>query len=303
MFHQRCDDAPEPDVMIVLGYALAALIGLSLGVMGGGGSILTVPIFVYVLGYDPKLAIAMSLPVVGITSLVGALAHWRAGHVELRIAALFGACAMGGAFAGAHVAGLITGAAQLTILAVIMLAAAIMMFRSGEVPASATSVVGEPTMSLALLLPIAVVVGMFTGLVGTGGGFLIVPALVVLGRVPFKHAVGTSLLVIAMNCASGYAGYHGHVQVPWPFLVGFTAVAVGGILAGAKLVRFVSQATLKRAFAIFLLVMGAFILAKNRHVFESRPSRTTALRGSALAHRGEAQSIPQKPAFSFMELS
>lgn len=152
-------------------------------------------------------------------------------------------------------------------------------------------------MSLALLLPIAFGVGMLTGLVGTGGGFLIVPALVVLARVPFKQAVGTSLLVIAMNCASGFVGYYGQVQIPWLFLLGFTAVSVVGILVGSNLVRFVSQGTLKRAFAVFLLIMGAFILAKNRHVFNARAQRT------GLAGTTGGQSILLGPTHSFLELS
>ncbi len=254
--------------MIVLGYALAALIGLSLGLMGGGGSILTVPIFVYVLGFDPKLAIAMSLPVVGITSLVGALGHWRAGNVRLRTALLFGAIAMVGAFAGARLAVFVSGVFQLSLLAVVMLAAAISMFRSARRSGTGASAeTDERPMSLPLLIPVALGVGLLTGLVGIGGGFLVVPALVLLGRVPMKKAVGTSLLVIAMNSAAGFAGYLGTVQVPWGFMAGFTAVAIAGILGGTALVRFVSQRALKQAFAVFLLVMGTFILYKNRNTF------------------------------------
>ncbi len=291
--------------MLLLGYALAALIGLSLGLMGGGGSILTVPIFVYVLGYDPKLAIAMSLPVVGVTSLVGAAEYWRAGNVDLRTAGLFGALAMAGAFAGARLALFLSGAAQLTLLAVVMLTAAVFMFRpvEGVIPAAAEPV-GTGGISLALLLPVAIAVGVLTGLVGTGGGFLMVPALVVLARVPIRQAVGTSLLVIAMNCASGFIGYSTHVDVPWTFLLGFTAVAVVGILAGARLVRFVAQGTLKRAFAVFLIIMGAFILVKNRHVFSAVTHRPAMSRGSGLAWQRPALSLPRsrpeapKPALS-----
>lgn len=255
--------------MLALGYALAALIGLSLGLMGGGGSILTVPIFVYVLGYDPKLAIAMSLPVVGVTSLVGAVGHWKAGSVDLRTAALFGMVAMTGAYVGARLAVFLTGAVQLSLLAAVMLAAAISMFRSARraAPAQPAEDRSGRSMSLRLLLPVAFCVGVMTGVVGIGGGFLVVPALVLLAKVPMKQAVGTSLLVIAMNCASGFAGYVGRAQLPWAFLLGFTAVAVGGIVAGTYLVRYVSQRALKQAFAVFLLVMGTFILVKNRASF------------------------------------
>jgi len=264
--------------MLILGYALAALIGLSLGLMGGGGSILTVPIFVYVLAFDPKLAIAMSLPVVGVTSLVGALGHWRAGNVDLKTAALFGVVAMFGAYLGARLAALLTGAVQLSLLAVIMLAAAISMFNSARRTSTVTTPgpSSERPMSLRLLWPVAMCVGLVTGVVGVGGGFLIVPALVLLGHVSMKQAVGTSLLVIAMNCASGFAGYVGRVDIPWSFVLGFTAIAVLGILAGTYLVRYVSQRALKQAFSVFLVVMGTFILVQNRKAFTPRGSPSTS---------------------------
>lgn len=255
--------------MLLLGYSLAALIGLSLGMLGGGGSILTVPIFVYVLGFDPKLAIAMSLPVVGGTSLVGAASHWKAGNVDLRVAALFGLAAMGAAFVGARLAVFLSGKVQLTVLAIVMLVAALSMFRNARRSRAALAVSSDApkVASLGLLIPVALAVGMLTGLIGIGGGFLVVPALVLLGRVPMKQAVGTSLLVIAMNSASGFAGYMGRVLIPWNFVLGFTGIAALGILAGTYLSRFVSQGALKQAFSVFLLFMGAFILYKNRGVF------------------------------------
>ena len=248
--------------MQVLGLALAALVGLSLGLLGGGGSILTVPIFVYVLGFAAKPAIAMSLPVVGTTSLVGALGHWRAGNVDLRAALLFGGIAMIGAYAGARLAVFVPGNVQLIMLAVLMLAAAVSMLRSGR--RSATT--GEPTTtrpSVGLLAVIGLAVGLTTGLVGIGGGFLVVPALVVLGKVPMKQAVGTSLLVIAMNSAAGFAGYLGQVEIAWGFTAAFTAIAVAGIIAGTYLIRFVSPAALKRGFAVFLLVIGGLMLLQS----------------------------------------
>lgn len=266
--------------MDILGFAFAALIGLSLGLLGGGGSILTVPVLVYVLDFAAKPAIAMSLPVVGATSLVGALSHWRAGNVHLRTALLFGAIAMAGSYLGARLAVFLTGATQLLILAVVMLTAAASMLRRGPV----TAVIGDPdagrattpaetSIPLARLLLVGLAVGILTGIVGIGGGFLIVPALVVLGRVPMKQAVGTSLLVIAMNSASGFAGYAGTVEVPWPFLAAFTGVAVAGILAGTFLVRFVSAASLKRGFAVFLLAVGGLMLYQNRGVLAGAAAR------------------------------
>jgi uncharacterized membrane protein YfcA len=253
--------------MEIVGLLLASVIGLSLGLLGGGGSILTVPIFVYVLGYAAKPAIAMSLPVVGATSLVGALGHWRAGNVNLRQALSFGVVAMVGAYAGARLAVLVSGVVQLTLLAIVMLGAAMSMLRPTGARTAMPTTVGSEPVSRWLVLVVGLGVGMLTGLVGIGGGFLIVPALVILAGLPMKQAIGTSLVVIAMNSASGFAGYLGQVEVPWGFMAMFTAVAIGGILVGTYLVRFVSQQALKRAFGIFLLLMGGVILYQNRGVF------------------------------------
>lgn len=269
--------------MTVLGFALAAVIGLSLGLMGGGGSILTVPIFVYVLGFAAKPAIAMSLPVVGATSLVGAFGHWRAGNVDLRTALLFGVIAMLGSYIGARLAVFFSGAVQLTILAVVMLAAAASMLRnrrSADAAANERPAVDRAALPMGKILAVGIAVGVLTGVVGIGGGFLIVPALVVLGRVPMKQAVGTSLLVISMNSVSAFAGYRGTVDVPWGFLAAFTAVAIVGILAGTYLVRFISGAALKRGFALFLLVIGALMLYQNRTVFTGAKPAVTATLGA-----------------------
>jgi hypothetical protein len=249
----------------LLGFALAALVGLSLGLLGGGGSTIAVPILVYVLGFGAKTAIAMSLPIVGTTSLVGAVGHWRNGNVRVRTALVFGLAAMGGAFAGARLATLMSGAVQLTILGIVMLAAAVAMFRDGT--AARGAVQEEPRRALAPLLAIAVGVGALTGIVGIGGGFLIVPALVLLAGLPMKQAVGTSLLVIAMNTFSGLAGYLDQVSVPWGYTAAFTGVAILGIVAGTGLVRFASQDQLRRAFAVFLVGVGLFTLYQNRGVF------------------------------------
>ena len=251
--------------MSVLGIALAAVIGLSLGLLGGGGSILTVPILVYVLGFAAKEAIAMSLGVVGTVSLFGSLSHWKNGNVDLRMAFRFGLFAMAGAYLGAHLSVFFTGAVQLVIFAVVMLLAAISMLRKDR---SFGPLVPEGPRPLPMVITalVGVGVGVLTGLVGVGGGFLIVPALVLLARVPMKQAVGTSLLVIAMNSAAGLTGYLGKVEVPWAFMALFTAVAILGTLVGTYLVRFVSQLALKRAFAVFLVFMGGFILYQNRTV-------------------------------------
>ena len=271
--------------MLALALVLAALIGLSLGLLGGGGSILTVPVFVYVLGIAAKPAIAMSLPVVGITSLISAALHWRLGNVRLRTAILFGLLAMVGAFAGAKLSVLMSGPAQLALLAVVMLLAAGSMLRGGV----RFTAVETSSPRLALIVPIALGVGVLTGLVGIGGGFLIVPALVLLAGVPMKEAVGTSLLVIAMNSASGFAGHVGTVELDWAFMASFTAVAVLGGLGGTALAARVPQATLKRIFAVFLLAVGGFVLYQNRDAFggllPSRSTRSATSSSSVDQHR------------------
>jgi uncharacterized protein len=256
--------------MPLLGFSLAALIGLSLGLLGGGGSILTIPILVYVLGFGAKESIAMGLAVVGVTSLFGAAGHWRKGNLQLRAALIFGGVAMVGTYAGARLSVFVSGAAQLLLFAAVMLVAALFMFRNGRKEA-AVAARKEPAhmpephkASFPLMAAAALGVGGLTGLVGVGGGFLIVPALVLLVGLPMKQAVGTSLLVIAFNSFVGFAGYLGHVEVPWAYLGVFTGIAAVGILAGTWVSHFVSQAALKRGFSAFLVLMGLFILFKNR---------------------------------------
>jgi len=253
--------------MIVIGLLLAALIGIALGLLGGGGAILAVPIFIYVLGFGAKEAIASSLAVVGVTSLSGVASHWREGNVKLRVALAFGLPAAAGAFLGAKVlAGFLSGAAQLALFAVVMLVSAFFMFGDNNSSGKDEQKESESDSGTRrmLILLIAVGVGTLTGLVGVGGGFLIVPALVLLGNVEMKQAVGTSLLVIAANSFSGFLGYLGSVQFRWGLLALFTALAVVGSFAGGYLTRFVPQAILRKSFAVFLVLMGILILYENR---------------------------------------
>jgi uncharacterized membrane protein YfcA len=249
----------------MLGYALATLIGLSLGVMGGGGSILTVPILVYVLGMDAKLSIALSLAIVGTTSLVGVFNHFRAGNVNLKVAAIFGPVAMVGTFLGAKISRLMSGEAQLILFAIIMLMASYFMIKGRK----ETEADENKKLNIPLLCGQAVVVGIITGLVGVGGGFMIVPALVLLTGLSMKVAVGTSLFIIALNSFSGFAGYLGMFDIDWAFLAKFSGASIVGILIGSQLVQFISQRMLKKSFGVFLIFMGAFILYKNSHVFVS----------------------------------
>lgn len=248
--------------MTILAAALAALVGLSLGLLGGGGSILTVPIFVYVLGLAPKQAIAAALAVVGTVSVFGAAGHWRAGNVALRPALLFGVASMGGALLGARLATVVSGTVQLFLFAVVMLLSAMLMLR-GRAPDPAEA--GRPA-GPGVILPVGLGLGVVTGLVGVGGGFLTVPALVLLAGLRMKQAVGTSLAVIAMSSFTGLAGYLGQVEFPWGVMAGFTAVAILGSQVGVRLMKHVPQRALQRGFAVFLLAMGMVILYQNRGV-------------------------------------
>lgn len=248
----------------MLGYLLATLIGLSLGLMGGGGSILTVPILVYVLKMDPKVSIALSLAIVGLTSIVGVINHFRAGNVELKVAFLFAPFAMVGTFLGAKLSALMSGEVQLILFAVIMLMASVLMIRGRKDQGESEN---EKKVNIPLLAIQGIVVGIVTGLVGVGGGFLIVPALVLLTGLSMRKSVGTSLLIIAFNSLSGFLGYLDMVTVDWPFLFKFSACSIVGILIGSALVQYVPQRTLKKSFGVFLIFMGIFILYKNSSVF------------------------------------
>jgi uncharacterized membrane protein YfcA len=257
----------------VLTLAFAVVIGIALGMLGGGGSILTVPVFTYVAGLDPKVAIAASLPVVAIISAFGALGHWRAGNVELRTAFTLGVFTMIGGFAGARGAVFLSGQAQMLIFAAVMIAASVSMLRGASLgPVVGPSAPRLPTMRIA---PLGLGVGMLTGVVGVGGGFLIVPALVKLANLPMRVAVGTSLAVIAMNATAGTLGYLGKVSMPVALLLPFTLIALLGTAIGTGAAQRVPQATLRRGFALLLLVVSGFILYQNRAVLEGAPSAVT----------------------------
>jgi uncharacterized membrane protein YfcA len=259
------------------GYFAAIFIGLSLGIMGGGGSILTVPVLVYLLGVSPVLSTAYSLFVVGSTAVVGAAGYARKGLVSLHTAVVFLLPSLLAVFAVRKVlmpaiphelftvSGLVFTKDLLILVAfaVLMVAAATSMIRSRPTEELADELYATQKLNYPLILSIGLVVGTLTGFVGAGGGFLIIPALVLGARLPMKLAVGTSLAIIALNSLIGFAGdLSAGTSIVWPFLLGFLAFALGGIVLGAYLARFIPGARLKPAFGWFTLAMGSFILIK-----------------------------------------
>ncbi|MER7268851.1 sulfite exporter TauE/SafE family protein [Micromonospora carbonacea] len=244
---------------LALTVGLAVLIGISLGLLGGGGSILAVPLLVYVADLPAKEAIATSLLVVGVTSALGVLPHARAHRVRWRTGLVFGLAGMTGAYAGGRLAAYVPAAVLLTGFALMMLATAVAMIR-GRRDAGDRPVPHELAVPRVILD--GVVVGLVTGLVGAGGGFLVVPALALLGGLPMPVAVGTSLVVIAMKSFAGLAGYLSAVSIDWGLAAAVTAAAVVGSLAGGRLAGRIPEAVLRRAFGWFVVVMGVFVLAQ-----------------------------------------
>lgn len=249
--------------MIALTVALAVFVGVALGLLGGGGSILTVPLLAYVAGMDAKQAIATSLLVVGVTSAVGAVSHARAGRVQWRTGLIFGAAGMAGAYAGGVLAQFIPGTVLLIGFALMMTATAIAMLRGRKDVGVAE---GGDSMPVGKILAEGVVVGLVTGLVGAGGGFLVVPALALLGGLPMPVAVGTSLVVIAMKSFAGLAGYLSSVAIDWRLAGAVTAAALVGGLIGARSTAKVDPDVLRKGFGWFVLAMSSVILAQEVHL-------------------------------------
>lgn len=236
---------------------LAVAVGVSLGLLGGGGSILAVPLLVYVAGLESKEAIATSLFVVGVTSLAALVPHARAGRVRWRTGLVFGAATMLGAYAGGRLAEFIPGTVLLIAFSLMMLATAVAMIRGRREVKER-----DGGMRVGLVLAEGGVVGLVTGMVGAGGGFLVVPALVLLGGLPMSAAVGTSLLVIAMKSFAGLGGYLASVQIDWGLAAAVTGAAVVGSLVGGTLTGRIPADTLRRGFGWFVVVMGVFVLAQ-----------------------------------------
>ena len=262
-------------MLLVIGYLLAICIGISLGLLGGGGSVLALPVLVYVMKVDPKAAIAMTLVIVGTVSLLGSIPHARRGNINFRIVGIFGGATMVGAYLGARIAMLpfVSSAFQMLLFGgSMLLAAGLMIYRAAIAkPANETDELDEiqyikPACKYCWLwlMTEGIGVGILTGLVGVGGGFAIIPALVLLGKIPMKQAIGSSLLIIACNSVAGLMGYFGHVAIDWHLTVSFTFLAGCGTVIGAYLTQKVSAQQLQKGFGYFLLAIALFVLAQNR---------------------------------------
>lgn len=264
------------EITTILGYVGAALIGLSLGLIGSGGSILTVPVLVYLIHIEPVLATAYSLFAVGTTALVGGVNFARKGLVDYKTGLVFAVPS----FIAVYLTRLwimpslpqtlfSIGSFTLTsnmgimlLFAVLMLVASVSMIHQGRNKAKDAEP-EEVRFNIPMIILEGLVVGTLTGLVGAGGGFLIIPALVLFAKLPMKMAVGTSLFIIAIKSLIGFVGdVQAGQPVNWSFLIIFTAVAVVGILIGSYLARFIKSANLQKAFGYFVLIMGIYMIIK-----------------------------------------
>lgn len=270
--------------MLILGILLSLAMGVTLGLLGGGGSILAVPILLYLFGLEVKSAIATSLLVVATTSAASLVQHARAGNVHWRIGLVFGSVAMTGSYAGGRLAAWVPADVLLALFAAMMVATAAAMLRSAtgcheaaEAPRPARDR-GRPYAKIAAE---GLAVGAFTGLVGAGGGFLVVPALAILSGLPMRAAVGTSLLVIAMKSLSGFAAYATHVSTDYRVTGVVVAAAVGGALLGARWTSAVSPQRLRVVFGWFVLAMASVILAQQMPAAGARELRVACVVAAA----------------------
>ncbi len=253
------------NIVIVIGHIFAIAIGLSLGLIGGGGSVLAVPIFIYVMGIGTKEAIAMSLIIVGTVSLIGVIPHWRKGNINFKTAFIFTPSAMLGSFLGAKITGLsfITDNLQLICFAIIaILASSLMILKGRRKKCDRNKIKTSNRYNYRAIIIPGLGVGILTGFVGVGGGFLIVPALVLLANLPIKEAIGTSLLIIAFNSASGFLGYLDRVNLNWYLMVSLTFAASFGTILGAYLNKFIDCKQLEKGFGYFVLAVAVFVLIK-----------------------------------------
>jgi uncharacterized membrane protein YfcA len=264
------------DLLTIFGLIASSLIGISLGLIGGGGSILTVPVLVYLFGIDPVLATAYSLFIVGSSSLVGAFPKYKAGLIDIKTAVVFGIPSIIAVFLTRkvlvpaipvilfEVGGIIVtkALAMMILFAILMVAASVSMIRDKKQETQQTD--APRVFNYPLILLEGTVVGALTGLVGAGGGFLIIPALVMLSKLPMKQAVGTSLLIIAAKSLIGFTGdiAQNAEKIDWTLLSMITFLAIIGIFIGNKLSKKMNGELLKKGFGWFVLVMGIYIIVK-----------------------------------------
>ncbi|MFZ4474679.1 MAG: sulfite exporter TauE/SafE family protein [Saprospiraceae bacterium] len=271
--------------MEIIGYFASALIGISLGLIGGGGSILTVPVLVYLFGIDPVLATAYSLFIVGSTSLVGAFPKYQEGLVNIKTAVIFGIPAILAVYVTrAYLVPMIPNPVfslgdfvvskamlMMGLFATLMVFASYSMIRDKKASVKPEEV-GPQQFNYPMILTEGAVVGILTGLVGAGGGFLIIPALVLFSKLPMKQAVGTSLLIIAAKSLIGFTGDLAQYKMDWSLLGIVTGLAIVGIFIGNRLSRSVDGDKLKKAFGWFVLVMGIYILIKELYLNPASPA-------------------------------
>jgi len=259
--------------MEIIGYIASVVIGISLGLIGGGGSILTVPVLVYLLGVEPVLATAYSLFIVGATSLVGVFPKYKHGLVNLKTAIIFGIPSIAAVFATRkflvpliphHIFNI--GNLEITKpLFIMVLFAILMVFASYSMIKNSVKENNEPALqhfNYPMIILEGIVVGMLTGIVGAGGGFLIIPALVLFSKLPMKMAVGTSLLIIAAKSLIGFTGDLSHYKMDWQLLLIVTSAAIAGIFIGSAINKKIAGEKLKKWFGWFVLIMGIYIIIK-----------------------------------------
>lgn len=247
---------------LIIAMVLAVGIGLSLGLLGGGGTILAVPLLTYVAGMSAPEAIASSMFIIGVTALISAGAHARRGNVHWRTGLIFGGASMAGAFGGGLLGSQLSGVVLMVAFSIMMLATALAMLLG---PRASEPAQPPPKLPIVKIAAEGVVVGVVTGMVGAGGGFLVVPALVLLGGLSMPAAVGTSLLIIAMKSFTGMAGYLTSVSIDWVPVLLITAVTVIGAVLGSRLSRFVPEKALQQGFGYFVLIMGVVVLIQELH--------------------------------------
>lgn len=260
--------------MLILAILAGAATGIVLGLFGSGGSIIAMPALMYLLNVEPKSAIAMSLGIVAVTATLSAWDHWRRGNVDVHVALVFGLFGVLGTYGGARLGIQLPVLFQLVLFALVMYAAAWKMLRPTLQMAPVLAVAGaNAEISLVFgslgwgrmghIATHGIGIGILTGIVGVGGGFLIVPALVLLSRLPMKLAIGTSLAIVAAKSYAGFVGYFGAVPIDWTIMASFTAVTIVGSFAGTRLAHRFSQERLKRSFGGFLVVVASYILVKS----------------------------------------